>query len=190
MRSFKSGSFFAVYLLGFTGLFQHTSANCNGGDSCCDNPPLDDEGKLWPCMAGEGDCDNDDHCSGSLKCGTDNCVGDTFDSTDDCCYDPNPTTTTQPPAPAPTTTKAPTPQVVIDCKAMADAEKIIRNTRLAYGCDLGEAKISLNTCLQISCLEEIQKKSAACAKGDDKINCDSLEKVAKAIAVVQAQSCS
>merc|ERR1719180_747522 len=32
-------------------------------------------------MEGEGDCDNDDHCSGSLKCGTDNCVGDTLQLT-------------------------------------------------------------------------------------------------------------
>ena len=139
---------------------------------------------------GEGDCDTDDHCSGSLKCGTDNCIGDTFDATDDCCYDPNPTTTTtQPPAPTTTLVHQWSPTLPVDCKAMADAEKIIRNTRLAYGCNLGEAKISLDTCAQISCLEEIQKKSAACAKGDNKMNCDSLEKVAKAIAAVQAQSC-
>ena len=135
-------------------------------------------------QAGEGDCDNDDHCSGSLKCGKDNCVGPNFDRTDDCCYDPVPTTTTT----TTTTTKPPTP-LSIDCKAMGDAEKIIRNTRIAYGCDLGNINISLNTCLQISCLEDIQKKSSACARGDDKMNCDSLEKVAKTIANVQAKYC-
>ena len=54
-------------------------ALCLGADNCCDTKV---------CELNEGDCDDDDQCSGSLKCGTDNCVGDTFDATDDCCYDP------------------------------------------------------------------------------------------------------
>ena len=36
-------------------------------------------------MEGDGDCDSDDHCSGSLVCGNDNCVGHGFDGSDDCC---------------------------------------------------------------------------------------------------------
>ena len=39
---------------------------------------------LYPCELGEGDCDNDGECVGSLVCGTDNCGG-IFDSSADCC---------------------------------------------------------------------------------------------------------
>ena len=58
---------------------------CNvpsGGWSCCTTTNQ--------CGIGEGDCDNDSQCSGSLKCGTDNCdtaVG--FPSAYDCCYQGN-----------------------------------------------------------------------------------------------------
>ena len=38
-----------------------------------------------PCGVGEGDCDNDDDCSGDLKCGTDNCGTGWGDDTFDCC---------------------------------------------------------------------------------------------------------
>ena len=55
---------------------------CNvpsGGWSCCTTNNQ--------CGIGEGDCDTDSQCSGSLKCGTDNC--DTslgFPTGYDCCY--------------------------------------------------------------------------------------------------------
>ena len=39
---------------------------------------------LYPCELGEGDCDNDGECVGSLVCGTDNCGG-IFASSADCC---------------------------------------------------------------------------------------------------------
>jgi len=35
-----------------------------------------------PCIEGDGDCDHDDQCSGSLVCGTDNCIWGRYD---DCC---------------------------------------------------------------------------------------------------------
>ena len=51
---------------------------CNGVDSnCCT--------KETPCNEGDGDCDTDDDCLGSLYCKKDGCVGDGFDKTDDCC---------------------------------------------------------------------------------------------------------
>ena len=42
---------------------------------------------LQPCEYGEGDCDNDGECAGSLVCGTNNCGG-IFDSGADCCIHP------------------------------------------------------------------------------------------------------
>ena len=51
---------------------------CNGEDNTC----CTEEN---PCTEGDGDCDNDRHCSGSLVCGNDNCVGHGFDGSDDCC---------------------------------------------------------------------------------------------------------
>ena len=39
------------------------------------------------CGEGDGDCDSDDECEGSLKCGKDNCP---WGDGDDCCYNPNP----------------------------------------------------------------------------------------------------
>ena len=45
----------------------------------------------FPCGYGQGDCDMDSECEGSLKCGNDNCVGSSnvdivFGSHFDCCY--------------------------------------------------------------------------------------------------------
>ena len=37
---------------------------------------------------GEGDCNSNDDCKGSLVCGSNNCAGSTFVSTDDCCTEP------------------------------------------------------------------------------------------------------
>ena len=52
---------------------------CTGDDSCC----TDSE----KCGVGEGDCDYDSDCHGSLKCGHNNCPQVvTFGSGDDCCY--------------------------------------------------------------------------------------------------------
>ena len=60
--------------------------DCLGGDSCCNSAN--------PCKEGEGDCDNDSQCAGTLVCGTDNCrrgplghIG-RFDENDDCCVPP------------------------------------------------------------------------------------------------------
>ena len=43
------------------------------------------------CQEMEGDCDNDNECEGSLKCGIDNCNRPdqiTWASDADCCYQP------------------------------------------------------------------------------------------------------
>ena len=37
-----------------------------------------------PCEVGDGDCDHDYQCAGSLICGTDNCPWGT-EGGDDCC---------------------------------------------------------------------------------------------------------
>jgi len=48
---------------------------CTGqDDGCCT--------KETPCNLGEGDCDTDQQCAGSLVCGTDNCP---WGDEDDCC---------------------------------------------------------------------------------------------------------
>ena len=71
--------------------------NCNsdfdagvasGKDCCRENRVFDwNWCSIAPCGEGKGDCDKDDHCEGSLVCGTDNCQD--FDSTQnskkDCC---------------------------------------------------------------------------------------------------------
>ena len=41
-------------------------------------------------MEGDGDCDNDKQCAGSLVCGIDNCGGSPFPSNYDCCMAPLP----------------------------------------------------------------------------------------------------
>ena len=136
---------------------------------------------MYYLQEGEGDCDADEHCVGSLKCGKDNCAGANFDPTDDCCFDPNSTTT-----PPVTITKAPFQH---DCKALEDAEELMRNTRIAFGCDVGNPDISLDTCYQISCLEDVLEKTSSCARGSEQINCMSLEKVAKSIEAVNDKFC-
>ena len=61
-------------------------ADGTGGSSCCTSSN--------PCEAGYGDCDTDDDCIGTLKCGQgngfdnncDNSLG--FGDAYDCCYEP------------------------------------------------------------------------------------------------------
>ena len=58
-------------------------SGCNGtepSNDCCTSSNL--------CGEGEGDCDNDSHCFGALKCGSNNCIS-TFSPNSECCYDPN-----------------------------------------------------------------------------------------------------
>ena len=69
---------------------------CRGGENCCgrESNRLCAEGDLdlsntdGDCDVGEGDCQDDDQCSGLLQCGTDNCAtksGGLWDESDDCC---------------------------------------------------------------------------------------------------------
>ena len=57
--------------------------NGNAGESsCCSNSNQ--------CLAGEGDCDDNNDCIGNLQCGQNNCDKELgFNSDSDCCYDPN-----------------------------------------------------------------------------------------------------
>ena len=50
----------------------------DGNEECCS----DISGK---CGEGDGDCDDDDECEGSLECGKDNCP---WGDGDDCCFNP------------------------------------------------------------------------------------------------------
>ena len=50
-----------------------------GNDDCCSN------GIAGSCGEGDGDCDDDSECAGSLVCGTDNCP---WGDGDDCCEQP------------------------------------------------------------------------------------------------------
>ena len=55
--------------------FYHLGKRCTGEDNgCCT--------KDTPCGLGEGDCDSDKECAGSLTCGDDNCP---WGDGDDCC---------------------------------------------------------------------------------------------------------
>ena len=43
------------------------------------------------CQEGEGDCDEDWECEGTLRCGSDNCPEENnWSYDDDCCYQPLP----------------------------------------------------------------------------------------------------
>ena len=56
-----------------------TCADGSGGAACCTSSD--------PCGAGEGDCDKDADCIGSLRCGVDNCDASLgFPGSYDCCY--------------------------------------------------------------------------------------------------------
>ena len=67
--------------------------HCRGGTHCCRSSTphpytLCSRNNLELCGAGEGDCDSDADCAGSLICGSDNCAtksGGLWDPTDDCC---------------------------------------------------------------------------------------------------------
>ena len=64
-----------------------SSSGCDGrlgsdGASCCTSSNI--------CALGEGDCDSDSECDGSLVCGVDNClpVFGHSPSSFDCCKNP------------------------------------------------------------------------------------------------------
>ena len=64
------------------------------------------------CGVDEGDCDSDEECTGTLKCGNNNCFtdegpGSEISSAADCCYDPPKTTTT---------TTTPTKTLITGCR--------------------------------------------------------------------------
>ena len=57
---------------------------CRGGEHCCHRDHLNQ------CDVGEGDCNEDEECKGSLICGSNNCLdnrspADFYDEEDDCC---------------------------------------------------------------------------------------------------------
>ena len=68
-----------------TGVIHSLDMVCRGGDSCC-GPEA-----TRICGEGEGDCQGDEDCEGTLQCGEDNCVtqagqaGGLWDAEDDCC---------------------------------------------------------------------------------------------------------
>ena len=71
-----------MYIIHF---FLKATTGCDDGSDgeCCEYGA-----NLGLCGIGEGDCENDSHCFGSLKCGSNNC--DTslgFGPAWDCCYD-------------------------------------------------------------------------------------------------------
>ena len=72
------------------------SARCQGRNV--------DQGKCCtasrPCVEGEGDCENDQECSGELVCGNNNCqqFSSIFHAKDDCCVKPSSQTQKSTPA--------------------------------------------------------------------------------------------
>ena len=64
--------------------FDHTCRHpCHGSSRCCGGHGL--EGY---CKEGEGSCDKDSECEGSLVCGTSNCAWISH-YYDDCCMQPS-----------------------------------------------------------------------------------------------------
>ena len=64
------------------------------------------------CGVGKDDCDSDEECASTLKCGSNNCFtdegpGSEISSAADCCYDPPKTTTT---------TTTPTKTLITGCR--------------------------------------------------------------------------
>ena len=81
---------YILKLITITAIGPGTATGCHNGDggrSCCSSSNQ--------CAEGEGDCDDDDDCSGNLKCGQGNGFDDNcdtslgFGSKYDCCYDPD-----------------------------------------------------------------------------------------------------
>jgi len=72
--------------------------NCPAGSAtdadCCYKPDCDGGEHAWdcckvtPCQEGEGDCDNDAECEGTLVCGVNNRPGTTADEDADFCKQP------------------------------------------------------------------------------------------------------
>ena len=74
-----------IQICSFSSFSLKETTGCNDGSDgeCCEYGD-----NLGLCGIGEGDCENDSHCFGSLKCGSNNC--DTslgFGPAWDCCYD-------------------------------------------------------------------------------------------------------
>ena len=72
--------------LGFPGnydcCYEPSCSDGSGGTACCTSSNQ--------CGLGEGDCDSDIECIGSLKCGINNCDSSLgFPGNYDCCYGPN-----------------------------------------------------------------------------------------------------
>ena len=60
------------------GAFSRYSKRCKGRDTgCCTEKK--------PCDVGDGNCNNNNQCRGSLVCGKHNCGGAPFGKTDNCC---------------------------------------------------------------------------------------------------------
>ena len=55
--------------------------NCDGSrKNCCTD--------ILPCDVGEGNCNSDVKCKGTLICGKNNCIGNNFGANDNCCTEP------------------------------------------------------------------------------------------------------
>ena len=59
--------------MGWTSAGEGLLINCHNSTCTSDSP----------CLNGEGDCDDDSECQGSLECGTDNCASGSYGL--DCC---------------------------------------------------------------------------------------------------------
>ena len=71
----------AVAIMVDTEVIDSLGRVCRGGESCC-GPEA-----TRTCGEGEGDCQGDWDCEGTLQCGEDNCAqsGGLWDAGDDCC---------------------------------------------------------------------------------------------------------
>ena len=67
-------------------IFTDSCTDGSGGPECCTSSDQ--------CGEGDGDCDSDAECNGSLKCGQSNGLDDNCDTSlgfpanYDCCYEP------------------------------------------------------------------------------------------------------
>jgi len=89
-----------------------TTTTTTASPSTCTGQPTDWDccSSSSPCQAGQGDCDYDSDCAGSLVCGNDNCQNfhPGAEALADCCITPGVTTTTTTTASPSTCTGQPT----------------------------------------------------------------------------------